>query len=322
MDGTPHTQCQFEAFVGIDVSKESLDVCTLPEGHRKSLAYDKLGLRKLIQLLPLAGSCLIVVESTGGYERRLTAELLQAGFTVALVNPRQTRDFAKGFGKLAKTDRIDAEMLALFAQHVQPRPLKRHPEKQAELDELVTRRKQLLDLKTIESNRLETTHTKLAQKGIRQTMTLFDKQVAQLDKEIAKLIQDHDDWRDRANLLGSIPGVGPTTTSSLIARLPELGSINRKQISALVGVAPFNHDSGKFRGKRSIWGGRADVRCVLYMAAFSARNCNPVIRAFAKRLEADGKPFKVVMTACMRKLLVIMNTMVKTQTHWSPQIAK
>jgi len=307
-------------FVGIDVSKAQLDVAVLPNGPRSRVDNDRQGAAQLIrQLEPIAPS-LIVIESTGGYERLIITELLAVGLPVALVNPRQVRDFARGIGQLAKTDTIDAEVLALFAKHVQPRLLETTPKKQAELEQLVTRRRQLLGLRNTESNRLGTTVAKLARKSLKQTIALFDRQMAELDKEIARRIETDDDWRDKARLLRSVPGVGPVTIATLISQLPELGLLNRAEIAALVGLAPFNRDSGQARGRRSISGGRSGVRCALYMAALSARTCNPTLRPFTSRLEAEGKPFRVAITACMRKLLVTLNTMVKNQTPWNPKI--
>jgi len=304
-------------FVGIDVAKASLDVATLPQTQSLSLAYDDDGIARIIAALRTLGSCLIVVEATGGYERRIVTALVDAGFRVARVNPRQVRDFARGLGQLAKTDRLDAQLLARFAQHVQPQPLEKHPEKQAELEQLVTRRRQLIDLRTAESNRRELTTAKAARRSIDRVLKVLDQQIDAIELAIAQLIESHDDWRHKADLLESAPGVGVVTSSGLIAKLPELGQLDRQQIAALVGLAPFNHDSGKLRGQRSIYGGRESVRGLLYMAAFAARRCNPTIRAFAERLEAAGKPFKVVLTACMRKLLVILNAMIKNNTPWS-----
>jgi transposase len=309
-------------FVGIDVAKQSFDVCIFPEEKRLSLSYDGNGLRRLLCRLPEKGTCLIVMEATGGYQRRLVVELLDAGHQVAVVNPRQVRDFARGLGILAKTDRIDAAVIARFGQHVRPRTVDKTPKKQAELEQLVVRRRQLVDLKTAENNRLETISLKSVRKSIQQVVNLLNKQIERIEKDILALVESDDDWKNKADLLGSVPGVGPVTIASLLAELPELGMLNRQEIAALVGLAPFNRDSGRFRGRRSIWGGRASVRSVLYMAALTARRCNPVIRDFANRLEDDGKLFKVVITACMRKLLVILNTMVKTNTHWHPQLAQ
>jgi transposase len=315
MDGS------FTSFVGIDVAKRSLDACVLPQGNSLSLPYDQSGLAELRRQLPPPGTCLIVIEATGGYQRRLVADLLDAGHRVAVVNPRQVRDFARGLGVLAKTDRIDADIIARFGQHVRPRTVAKTPEKQQELEQLVVRRRQLVELRTAETNRLDTCSSKAVRKSIQHMVDRLNKDIQKIEKTILALLESDDDWRGKAEILGSTPGVGPTTAASLLAELPELGQLNRQQISALVGLAPFNHDSGRFQGKRSIWGGRASVRSALYMAALTARRCNPVVRAFADRLDAAGKPFKVIITACMRKLLVILNTMLKNNSHWNPSFA-
>lgn len=315
MDGSQPSPA---TFVGIDLSKDRLDVHFLPQGQSFSCPHDRTGIRQLLEQLRTLGPCSIVLEATGGLERRLAAELLDAGHQVARVNPRQVRDFARALGRLAKTDSLDAHLLALFAQHVQPRPLEKTSEKQAQLEELVTRRRQLLGLQTMESNRLDQLTSKLPRQSIRKVLALLEKQISQLDHQIAQLIQADDDWRHKAQLLQSVPGVGPVTSASLLAELPELGKLNRQEIASLVGLAPFNRDSGRFQGQRSIWGGRATVRSVLYMAALTARRSNPSIRAFAQRLEQSGKRFKVVLTACMRKLLLILNALLKTNSSWRP----
>lgn len=313
MEGSNAIAC----YVGIDVSKSKFDVCLLPDGLGREFAYDDAGVAALRELLRGRGSCFVVLEATGGLERRLATELLDAGHPVAVVNPRQARDFARGLGVLAKNDRLDARGLALFAQHVQPRRLEKTSEKQQQLAELVTRRRQLLQLHTAELNRQQQASTKLAVKSIRQVLEVLVKQLAKIDAEIARLIEADDDWRHKSELLRSVPGVGPATSATLVAELPELGKLNRQQISALAGLAPFDRDSGQFRGRRAIWGGRASVRSMLYMAALTARRCNPTIRAFADRLRDAGKKTKVVLTACMRKLLVILNAMLKTNTAWN-----
>jgi len=310
------------SFVGIDIAKHSLDVCILPERKQFTVPYDTAGLKQLRSQLPDMGSCLIVVEATGGYQRRVVAELANADHLVAVVNPRQVRDFARGLGILAKTDRLDAQVIARFGQHVRPRTLANTHEKQEELAQLVTRRRQLVDLRTAEKNRRETLTSKPVRKSVQQVIDLLNKQIERIEKEILALLESDDEWKDKGSIIQSAPGIGSVTVASLLAELPELGFLNRQEIAALVGLAPFNRDSGRFQGKRSIWGGRASVRSVLYMAALTARRCNPVIRAFAQRLEAQGKPFKVVIVACMRKLLVILNTLVKTNSHWNPNYAQ
>jgi transposase len=309
------------SFVGIDVSKKALDVALLPEGKSFKVSHNSEGLARLLEQLPEPGTCLIVVEATGGYQRRLVAEATAAGHRVAVVNPRQVRDFARSFGILAKTDKIDARVIARFAQHIQPRIVEKTPEKQAELQQLVVRRRQLVGLRTAETNRMESVSSKEVRKSIRQVLDLLGKQIERVEKQIATLIESNDDWKHKADIVDSAPGVGPKTAAALVAELPELGKLNRQEIVALAGLAPFNRDSGRFRGKRAIWGGRAAVRSALFMATLTARRCNPVIRKFAQRLEAEGKLYKVIMTACMRKFLVILNTMVKNNTHWNHNLA-
>jgi transposase len=228
------------------------------------------------------------------------------------------RDFAKALGRLAKTDKIDAETLALFAQCVQPRPTQKTPEKQQELDALVTRRRQLVSLRSMEKMRRPQAVHKTACRSIDKLLKVLDGQIAALDKAIARLIEADDDWRAKRDLIESVPGVGPTTSATLVAELPELGRLNRQEIASLAGLAPFNHDSGKYRGQRRIRGGRAPLRATLYMAALAAKRCNDALRTFAQRLHKAGKPFKVVMTACMRKLLTILNTLIRTGTPWHP----
>ena len=307
-------------WVAIDVAKETLEIgCSTPDVVRlRRVANAPAGFRELLKALPPREHTAVVLEATGGYERNVIAELLEAGYRVALVNPRQVRDFAKGLGILAKTDRIDARVIALFAQHVQPRMLREMPEQQQELADLVTRRRQLLDLRTMESNRLEQTCTKAARKSIQQVLNLLDGQTKKLDKAIAQLIDSDEDWKAKSELLQSTPGLGRVTAATLLAELPELGELNRQQIASLVGVAPFNDDSGQHQGQRHITGGRASVRSVLYMATLVATKHNPTLKAFAQRLQKSGKKFKVVQTACMRKLLVILNTMLKNKTSWNP----
>jgi transposase len=307
------------SFVGIDVAKNKFDVAVLPEGTQLSCAYDHEGIAKLLSELP-KHDCVVVLEATGGFERRLAAELVDAGRRTAIANPRQVRDFARGIGVLAKNDRVDARVLAIYAQHVKLRPLEKLSAKQQELNALVVRRRQLLALQTAESNRLEQTSIKLAAKSIRHVLDLLRKEIKKHDAEIARLIADNDDWRGKVELLKTVPGVGPATSASLVAELPELGKLNRQQIAALVGLAPFSRDSGQSQGQRSIWGGRASVRSAMYMAAFNATRYNPIIRAFANRLKQAGKRRKVILTACMRKLLVILNTMVRNQTPWKANV--
>jgi transposase len=314
MDPTSHT------LVGIDVAKHSLDVYLANEDRGFTIKNDTAGFRQLLDELPAAGNCLVVMEATGGYQSRVVAALVAADHRVAVVNPRQVRDFARGLGILAKTDRLDARVIARFGQQANPRPVEIGSENQAPLHELVTRRRQLIEWRTAEQNRLETASTKMVRQNIRHLIEQLGKQIRQLEEAIGQLIESEPELSSKASLLETVPGVGPVTVTSLLVDLPELGRLNRQQVAALVGVAPFNRDSGKFHGRRAIWGGRAAVRRVLYMAALTARRSNPLIRAFSQRLEAAGKPIKVVLTACMRKLLVILNSMVKNNLPWNPKL--
>lgn len=308
------------SFVGIDVSKDAWDVHILSEDRSLRFEATSKGLRELLAVLKKLENCRVTLEATGGYERALMLGLLEAGLLVARVNPRQVRDFAKALNQLAKTDRIDARVLALFAERIGPRLAEKASEKQTELAALVARRRQLVDIRTEETNRQQQTVSKVVQRSLKQTLKLLSKEIDKLEEAILKLVRSDDDWRQRAELLESAPSVGPTASATLVAELPELGRLNRQEISALVGVAPFNHDSGTLRGQRAIRGGRQTVRNILYMVALSARRCNPVIRAYADRLTQAGKPFKVMIVACMRKLLTILNTMVATNTPWRAQI--
>ena len=303
-------------FIGIDVSQDSWDVHVLPEAQSFSIRVDEGAVERLLAQMGSPAEALVVVEATGGVERELVAALLEAGWTTAVVNPRCVRDFAKALNRLAKTDAIDAEVIAEFAKRIQPRPTQQAPERQVRLDALVTRRRQLVALRSVERTRLSQAADRTARQSIDKTLRFLDRQVAELDQAISRLIDSDDQWRAKRDLLESVPGVGPATSAALVAELPELGRLNRCQIAALAGVAPLNHDSGKFRGQRRIRGGRAALRTALYMAAFAARRFNPVIRQFAKRLHQAGKPFKVVLVACLRKLLVILNTMVRQGTPW------
>lgn len=305
--------------VGIDVSKARLDVHVLPgsqPGLSFSLENTPQGSDQLLQkLMPLDVS-LVVVEATGRYQRRVAAELLSAGIPVAVVNPRQARDFARSLGKLAKTDAIDAEVLARFASVGHLRVCEKQPENAAILDDRITRRRQVIAMLNAEGNRLDGMIDKSTIAMIKKVIRLLEQQREDLDRQIAELIESDDDWRGRRDLLQSVPGVGATTANGLVAELPELGKLSRTQIAALAGLAPMNCDSGTMRGRRAIRGGRSAVRSTLYMAAFNAMRYNPVIAAFTDRLTASGKPFKVVVTAAMRKLLIILNAIVKTNTPW------
>jgi len=322
IDSTPiSTQVHAaEVHIGVDVSKARLDVHIDPLGQTLSVDNTPAGIQSLLKTLKPLNVKLVLIEATGRYERRLAADLLEAAIPVTVVNPRQARDFAKSLGKLAKTDRIDAEVLAQFAKLGHHRLAEKTPEHLELLDQRVTRRRQVVAMLATEKTRLEQLTDKLAIRTVKRVMRVLDQQREDLDRDIAKLIESDDDWRNKAQILDSAPGIGPDTANQLVVDLPELGRLNRQEIAALVGVAPMNCDSGSLRGQRHIRGGRADVRTTLYMAAYNAMRCNPTIHAFAERLKKAGKPFKVVATACMRKLLIILNVMVKTNQHWNPEL--
>lgn len=305
-----------QVWIGIDVAKATLDLHLLPAGQSHHLPNSTVGHEQLRKLLPQPADCLIVLEATGGYEREVVADLTDAGYRVAVINPKRARDFAKALGLVAKTDRIDARVLALFAEKVQPAPNDKTPQKQAEIQQLVARRRQLVDLKTQESNRWDTTHAKAARQSIQAVINTLEAEIRGIEKAIETLLESDDDWQRKIQLIQSVPGLGAVTAATVIADVPELGKLNRQQISALIGLAPYNRDSGAMKGKRSISGGRKSVRCVLYMAAIAARRFNPVIKTFADRLAQHGKPFKIVITACMRKLLVILNSILKSGQPW------
>jgi transposase len=300
--------------VGIDVDKDSAEVCMMPEGRRWTFQQPA----EMVEELLLRQPSLVIIEATGGYERRWVAALLDAGIPVAVVNPKRVRDFARAMGYLAKTDAIDAGVIAEYGRVAEPRPLEKMPAKQAELQDLVTRRRQLLSMRTMEQNRKAVAVTPAARRSIEQMLKVFDRELTRLEKAITALVESDDDWSDKLRMLREVPGVGPVTGVTLVAEVPELGQLNRQEIAALIGVAPFNRDSGQYKGKRFIAGGRSQVRSVLYLAALSASRHNPLVRRFAERLKAAGKPPKVRITACARKLLVILNTLLKTKTPWNP----
>jgi transposase len=308
-------------FVGIDVSKNSLDVHILETGASFRSSSSPEGRQTLIEKLPPPQTCLVVLEATGGYERALVCELAQAGHLVAVVNPGQVRASAKALSIKAKTDKIDARVIARFAHDVKPRLRTQPHEHQAELDELVARRRQLIELRTAEFNRRGISLTKPVKQSLQRSINAISKDLRKIDQAIEKLVASHDDWQSRLEQLTSVPGVGSVTAVTLVAELPELGRLNRKEIAALAGVAPFTRESGRFQGERKIRGGRPTVRTALYMTALAAIQFNPDLREFALRLRQRGKKGKVVLVACMRKLLTILNVMVREQTMWSPRLA-
>jgi transposase len=303
-------------FIGIDVSKDTLDLARSDTGQLLTVANDAAGIGRIVRSLGQASVACIVIEATGGLERPLLDALLDAGLPVARVNPGHVRHLAKGLGILAKTDRIDAGVLVEFARLASPRLAAKRSEKQVELEALVTCRRQLLLVRTEQANRRHATRSKAALKAGDAVLKVLEKQIAALDRQIAKLIDSDDDFHGIDKLLQSVPGVGPTLSATLLAELNELGSTDRKRIGALAGVVPYNHDSGRLKGTRSIRGGRMAVRGVLYMAAVTARRFNPVIKAFAQRLEGMGKCNKVILVACMNKLLAYLNVMVRDNLTW------
>jgi transposase len=312
-------------FAGIDVAKGELVVGVRPSGETWAVTNDDAGLRALVQQLGPGAPQLIVVEATGGYEVPCVAALAAAALPVVVVNPRQVRDFAKSTGQLAKTDRIDAHMLALFAERVRPavRPL---PDPAArELEALIARRRQLVEMLTAEKNRLGGLLGRgqpRVKRSLKKHIAYLERELAIADTELGALVRASPVWRERDDLLQSVPGIGPVVARTLLAELPELGQLDRRAIAKLVGIAPLNRDSGLWRGRRTIHGGRPHVRAAVYMAALVATKCNTVIRAFYCRLLAAGKPKKLALVACMRKLLTILNTMLRTHQRWTPSLVE
>lgn len=305
-----------EIFVGIDVSEEKLDVHVLPTGLSISCRNDAQGIDGLLKQLKKSPPSIIVMEATGGLERLPAAELGSSGLAVAVVNPRQVRDFARGIGKLAKTDSIDAYVLARFAETTKPVPKALESDEEALLKDLVKRRRQLVDLRAGEKNRLRRARSQPIQQSILMLIQTLENQIRKIDLDLDDNLRGSPIWREKEELLKSFTGIGSITSRTLLALLPELGRVDRGQIASLVGLAPRNKDSGKMRGKRKISGGRADVRKTLYMAALTAISHNSTIKEYHERLIAAGKPFKVAITACMRKILVILNAMAKSNTRY------
>ena len=304
-------------YVGIDVSKDTLDVHVRPSCESFQLSYDEEGLERLLAALAGQPVALILVEATGGIESRLVARLAAAHLPVVLINPRQVRDFAKATGELAKTDRIDAAMLSLFAERIRPQVRALPDEAARDFEARLTRRRQLLEMLTAERHRLRQARPAV-RKAIEKHVHWLERQLRDCDRDLDHTIAQSPLWRARENLLQSVPGVGDVLTRTLLSQLPELGSLNAKEIAKLVGVAPLADDSGKRRGSRHIWGGRAQVRCVLYMAALVATRHNPVLRTYYQHLLRRGKAKKVALTACMRKLLIILNAIVRDGCPWTP----
>lgn len=308
-------------FIGIDVSKSQLDVCGHVTGTSLVAVNNEAGIAHLIERFRGMDIELVVMEASGGYERLCAALLTEAGLKVAVVNARQVRAFAIASNVLAKTDRVDARVLAHFAVTMRPavRPL--GEEQRQLLDELLGRRRQLVGMLIMEKNRLGQARDKRVRRELKSHIEILQKRIRGCDAELQQLIQASPVWRAQEDLLRSFNGIGPVSARTLLIELPELGTLDRKKIAALVGLAPIAHDSGKYRGKRSICGGRAQVRSALYMAAVAAIRANASIRVFYQRLRAAGKPAKVALTACMHKMLTILNAMMRTQTHWREPVS-
>lgn len=304
-----------QTVAGIDVSKAWLDVVVGEQDLR--IGNEPAGIGALVQRLVQAKVQLVVMEATGGYETQAASAMVAAGLRVAVVNPRQVRDFAKATGRLAKTDRIDAHVLVAFGQMIEPQILTVPDEQALEVQQLLVRRNQLVAMRVQESNRLGLARGG-TRKHIKAHIAWLDKAIDELNIELTARLRSSKAWRAKDELYQSFKGIGPMNSMTLMMMLPELGQLDRRAVAALVGVAPFNCDSGAFRGRRAIWGGRAQVRQMLFMAARTAVQHNPVIKTYYERLIARGKPYKVAMVACMRKILTILNTMARTQTPWDP----
>ena len=305
-----------ETFVGVDVAKDKLDIHVRPSGEAFIVSRDHKGLAELVERLKSLGPSLVLLEATGGFERTVAVALAGAQLPLVVVNPRQIRDFARASGRLAKTDAIDAAVIARFAEAMRPAP-RPVPSAQAQaLDEMVGRRRQILEMIVAENGRKRSTASKRIIREIDRHLAYLHKLLDELDRDMDDAIRSSPAWRETEDLITSVPGVAKRTARTLIAELPELGSLSRRQIASLVGVAPINRDSGKMRGKRTIHGGRAQVRSALYMAALSAARCNPALKTAYRRLRTKGKPAKLALIAVARRLLVILNAIVRDQTPW------
>ena len=309
------------SWIGIDVSKRKLDVFVRPSGEKWSSTNDEEGIAACVGKVREVAPELIVLEATGGWEVRIAAALALARLPVAVINPRQARSFARAVNQVAKTDAIDAEVLARFAEMVKPELRTINDEGTERLSALVTRRRQVVDMLVAEQNRLDSAQNAGVKRRIANHLHVLREELASLDEELKNEIQQSPIWREKDALLQSVPGIGPVVSRTLLAELPELGSLDRKQIAALTGLAPFNRDSGVVRARRVIAGGRGRVRAVLYMAVVASLRCNPVLKRFYGSLRAAGKPAKVALTACMRKLIVILNALIRDQVAWTPEAA-
>ena len=303
-------------FVGIDVAKDRLDIHVRPSGEAFAVARDGEGLAALAERLGSLKPELVVLEATGGFEATVASAIAAAGLPLAVVNPRQIRDFARAIGRLAKTDALDAEVIARFAEMVRPEARQLASAEAQALGELVARRRQIIEMIGAETNRRRQLTQPRLLKGLDRHLKALQKALSELEQDIDDQIRGSPVWREKEDLLTSSPGIGPTIARTLIADLPELGSLDRRKIAALVGFAPFNRDSGTMRGKRHISGGRASVRSALYMAALTAVRCNPPVKALYARLRAAGKPAKVALVAAAHKLLTILNAMLREKTSW------
>jgi len=308
-------------FVGIDVSKARLDVAVRPTGETFDVSNTPQGIAHLVDRLQALRPVLVVLEPTGGFEQPAVLALAERRLPVVVVNARQIRDFARATGRLAKTDKIDAAVLAQFAEAVRPQLRALPDPEQRSLDALVARRVQLVEMVTAERNRLQHTRNAAVRANIHAHLAFLERQLDQMERELLRAIETSSALKMRFDLMVTVPGVGKVTAATLLGDLPELGTLGNRQIAALVGVAPMNRDSGQIRGRRSTWGGRSSVRRVLYMAVVSAIRCNPVIRSMYERLRSAGKPAKVAIVACMRKLLVMLNAMLRSGTPWMRQAA-
>jgi transposase len=308
------------SFIGIDISKSTLDVHVLPDDIRYSYAYEPQKIKALIRKLKQLKPALIVMEATGGYELAVASKFAEAKLPVAVVNPRQIRDYARAIGKLAKTDALDAYVIARFAQDVRPEARQQLTLKEQQLKELIMRRQQLIDMRTAEKNRLSRAFSKEVIKGIQKIIKALDEQIQALDEQLDRQIKGNPAWEHKIELITSVPGIGSNTAHTLLFCLPELGKLNRRQIAALVGVAPMNRDSGIMRGKRSIAGGRAAVRKALHMPILAAATrWNKKLRLFYAQLLSKGKKHRIALTACMRKLVILLNTMLKNDRVYDPK---
>jgi len=332
MDGSPSsavssTPAAPGVFVGIDLAKATFQAAARTDDPNAVTAlfnvefsHDASGIASLLVKLEPLNVVMLVMEATGGLERRLAAELTEAGYFVAVINPRQARDFARAIGRLAKTDRVDADTLALLAKLLKPQVRELPSAEQLRLKDLVGRRRQLIHMRTAELNRIQQATLKDVQKSIQAMIKTLDRQIEQIEKQIADLIDSDSDWKNKAEILDSAPGIGPETARALLAELPEIGRLSRRQVASLAGLAPHAFESGAFKGQSRIWGGRANARTTLFMSTLCATIHNPLIKRFYEKLVQQGKKKLVALTACMRKLLTILNAMVRDGVRWNGEI--